>query len=177
MILNNLIQQDDNKQVIENPKSIEFSNKTVRFGDCIYQLRNITGFKVGELPKQKLQILLVAGSIAGFLFFLTVGQNGFIGFVFLAIAGWILFSHFTQLQKYGFILELNSGNTTSFVSDDRRFLGNIVTVLYKLMEGDIEGTIIANWNDRTVNVYGAVTGAISTGENAHNTIRNNTQIQ
>jgi Family of unknown function (DUF6232) len=161
MLLNDLMKQDDSKKVVEHPKLIEFSKRTVRFGDSIYQLRNVTGFEVGEIPKQKLQILLVLGLIVGGVLLLAVG----IGLVLLGIAAWILISHFGQTQKYGFILELNSGGTTSFVSSDRKFLGEIVSALYRLMEGDIDGLTV-NWNDKSVNVYGAVQGIISTGDRA-----------
>ena len=33
MLLNDLIKQDDSKEIVENPSYIQFSNKTVRFGD------------------------------------------------------------------------------------------------------------------------------------------------
>jgi hypothetical protein len=135
MILNDLIKQDDNKKVVESPKFIEFSKRTVRFGDSIYQLRNVTGFEVGAIPKQKLQILLLLGLIIGGILLLSIG----VGIVLLGIATWMLISHFGQAQKYGFILELNSGGTTAFVSSDREFLGDIVSALYQLMEGDIDG--------------------------------------
>lgn len=161
MLLNDLINQDDSKKVVENPRFIEFSKRTVRWGDSIYQLKNITGFGVGEIPKQKLQILLVLGLVVGGIFLLAIG----VGIVLLGIAAWILISHFSQTQKYGFILELNSGGTTSFVSSDRRFLGDIASAFFKLMEGDIDGLTV-NWNDKSVKVYGEVKGAISTGDHA-----------
>jgi Family of unknown function (DUF6232) len=161
MLLNDLINQDDSKKIVENPKFIEFSARTVRWGDSIYQLRNITGFGVGEIPKQKLQILLVLGLIIGGILLLAIG----VGIVLLGIAAWMLISHFSQTQKYGFILELNSGGTTSFVSSDRKFLGAISSAFYKLMEGDIDGLTV-NWTDRSVTVHGEVRGAISTGDNA-----------
>jgi len=161
MLLNDLIKQDDGKKVVENPKFIEFSKRTVRFGDSIYQLRNVTGFEVGEIPKQKLQILLLLGLVVGGILLLAVG----VGIVLLGIAAWMLIFHFRQTQKYGFILELNSGGTTSFVSSDRRFLGDIASALYQLMEGDIDGLTV-NWNDRSVKIYGKAKGIISTGDHA-----------
>jgi hypothetical protein len=162
MLLNDLIKQDDSKKIIENPKFIEFSKRTVRFGDSIYQLRNVTGFEVGKIPKEKLQIVLVLGLIIGGVLSLAMG----IGIVLLGIALWMLVSHFGQTQKYGFMLELNSGSITSFISSDREFLGEIVSALYKLMEGDIDGLTV-NWNDRSVNIYGEVKGVISTGDYAN----------
>jgi hypothetical protein len=162
MIINDLIKQDDNKKIVENPKFIEFSKSTVKFGDTIYQLRNITGFEVGAIPKQKLQIMPIAMLIIGGILSLAVG----FGLILLGIAAWMLISHFSQTQKYGFILELNSGSTTSFVSSDRRFLAQIVTALYQLMEDDID-RLTVNWNDRSVNVYGEVRGTISAGDYAN----------
>jgi Family of unknown function (DUF6232) len=162
MLLNDLIKQDDTKRIVENPKFIEFSSKTVRFGDSIYQLRNVTGFEVGEIPKPKLQVLLLLGLIIGG--FLLIAAFG-LGLILLGIAAWMLISHFGQSQKYGFILELNSGGTTSFVSNDRRFLSEIASGLYKLMEGDID-SLTVNWNDKSVKVYGEVAGVISTGDYA-----------
>jgi Family of unknown function (DUF6232) len=149
VLINDLLKQDDSKKVIENPKLIEFSTKTVRFGNSIYQLRNVTGFEVGEIPKQKLQIMLVIGLIIGGCLLLAIG----VGLILLGIAAWMIFSHLTQAQKYGFILELNSGGNTSFINSDKIFLGNIVSNLYQLMEGDIDGFVV-NWQDRTVNIYG-----------------------
>lgn len=161
MLISDLVKQDDSNKIIENPKFIEFSRRTVRFGDSIYQLRNITGFQVGEIPKQKLSWLVVLGLIVvGFLLLAVV-----VGIVLIGIAVWMLISHFSQVQKYGFMLELNSGGKTYFVSSDKRFLGEIVSQLYKLMEGDVE-SLTVNWDDRSVKVYGEVKGAISTGDRA-----------
>jgi Family of unknown function (DUF6232) len=180
MLLNDLIKQDDSKKIVENPKFIEFSKRTIRFGDSICQIRNVSGFGVGKIPKQKLNIFLMLGSLGIGIFLLCKGHelsgstlNGILGSSFFSITGIILLgfgvsilgSHFLQEQEYGFILELNSGGTISFVSYDKRFLGEIVSALYQLMEGDIDGLTV-NWNDRSVKIYGDVKGPISTGENS-----------
>jgi Family of unknown function (DUF6232) len=163
MLINDLLKQDDSKKIIENPKLIEFSTRTVRFGNSIYQLRNITGFEVGEIPKQKLQLMLVIGLIIGGCLLLAIG----IGLILLGIAAWMIFSHVSQPQKYGFILELNSGGSTSFINSDKIFLGNIVSNLYQLMEGDIDGFVV-NWQDRTVNIHGdANNSSFNSGDNVN----------
>jgi hypothetical protein len=162
MLINDLLKQDDNKKIIENPRLIEFSTRTVRFGNSIYQLRNITGFEVGEIPKQKLQLMLVIGLIIGGCLLLAIG----VGLILLGIAAWMIFSHVSQTQKYGFILELNSGGSTSFINSDKIFLGNIVSNLYQLMEGDIDGFVV-NWQDRTVNFHGDVNhSTVNSGDHA-----------
>lgn len=160
MLLNELLKQDDDKKIVENPKIIEFSSKTVRFGDSLYQLRNVTGFEVGQIPKNKLPLLWIIGLFAvGLAFLIAV-----VGIIPIGIAIWLIYSHVNQVQKYGFILSLNSGETTYFISSDKNFLGKIVSGLYRLMEGDIE-SIVVNFQDRTVNVYGKVEGVLSSGDN------------
>jgi hypothetical protein len=167
MLLNDLLKQDDSRKVVENARFVEFSKRTVRFGDELYQLRNVTGLEVGELPKGKFPLIPVLVMFVAGLALIAVG----IGLIPLGIAGWMTFSHFSQSQKYGLILSLNSGQSTSFVSKDKKFLGNIVSALCKLMEGDIDGVTI-NFQDRSVNVHGSVKGNISAGDGTHNSYQN-----
>ena len=164
MLLNDLIKQDDSKEIVENPSYIQFSNKTVRFGDSLYQIKNITGFEVGKIPKQKLQIMLVLGLIIGGILLLTIG----VGLILLGVAIWMIASHSLQVQKYGFILKFNSGGSTSFISNDMMFLKRISSSLYELMEGSIDGLTV-NWSDSSVTVNGEVKGVISTGDRAQST--------
>ncbi len=168
MLLNELLKQDDKKKVVEDAKFIEFSKRTVKFGDSLYQLRNVTGFEVGKIPKDKFPTLLVLIMlIAGFPL-LAVG----IGIVLIGIAIWLIFSHFNQAQKYGLILSLNSGEAIYFISRDKNFLGEIVSALYELMEGDIDGVTInfqdhsVVMQDRYVKIDAPVTGVLSIGDHA-----------
>ncbi|MCC3414951.1 MAG: hypothetical protein JGK24_20420 [Microcoleus sp. PH2017_29_MFU_D_A] len=163
MLLNDLLKQDDSKKVVEDAKFIEFSKRTVRFGDSLYQLRNVTGFEVGKIPKDKFPTLIVLGMLLAGTALLVVG----IGIILIGIAGWMIFSHFTQPQKYGFILTLNSGESISFISRDKLFLGNIVSALYQLMEGEIDGVTI-NFQDRSVNIHAPFKGIAATGDNPQN---------
>ncbi len=87
-----------------------------------------------------------------------------VGIIPIGIAIWLIYFHVNQVQKYGFILSLNSEKTTYFISKNKDFLGEIVSGLYKLMEAEVE-SIIVNFQDRTVNVYGNPK-VISTGDNA-----------
>lgn len=161
MILDELLEQsggDDRK--IRDISVIEFSRKVIKFGDSIYQLKNVTGFTIGALPRQKISWLLVVILIAVGVISLAV----VIGIIPLGIAGWMIYSHYTQVQEYGLILELNSGKTTSFISSDRPFLGKLVLKLCSLMEGDVESFTV-NWKGHVFeNVK--VKGVLSTGEGA-----------
>lgn len=161
MLLTDLIKQDENKKIVENPGFIEFSKRTVRFGNSIYQLRNITGFEVGEIPKQKLQIIWVLVLIVVGILLLAV----VVGLLLIGIAVWMLNSHFSQPQKYGFIMELNSGGNIYFITKDKEFLRDIASAIYKLMEGDIDGMTV-NWQDRSVKINN-MHGVINAGDDSN----------
>lgn len=163
MLLDELLSQDDGKEEkIKDVKFTEFSQKTVRFGDSIYQLKNVTGFTIGVLEKRQIQWTLVVILIAIGVASLVI----VVGIVPLGIAGWMIYSHYTQVQEYGFTLELNSGKKTSFISSDKQFLGQIVSELYRLMEGDID-SLTVNWFDRSLQVSGDVKGILATGDRAN----------
>ena len=166
MLLNDLLKQDDGKKVVEDPKFIEFSRRTVRFGDELYQLRNVTGFEVGKIPKDKFPTLIFLVLLLAGLALSVVG----IGIILIIIAGYMIYSHLNQVQKYGLILTFNSGRESSFISRDKIFLGNIVSALYQLMEGEIDGITI-NFQDRSVNIHAPFEGIAATGDNAQNEYR------
>ena len=73
-----LLDTSDSKRTFETAKAIEITKNTVKFGSSIYQFRNVTGFRVGEIPKKKFPFQSVI--------VLTIG-----GFLTLAfIIGWFL---------------------------------------------------------------------------------------
>jgi hypothetical protein len=136
MLLNELLKQNDDKKIVENPNIIEFSSKTVRFRDSLYQLRNVTGFEVGKIPKNKLPLLWIIGLFAvGLAFLIAV-----VGIIPIGIAIWLIYSHVNQVQKYGFILSLNSNAAKSGGVELIKVLTNnpFVSVPLETVKGWIE---------------------------------------
>lgn len=159
MLFDDFLQQNEKQQILKNVKTIKITSKIVRFENSIYQFRNVTGFEIGELPKPKfpLQIFLIL--VVGGIVLLAV----VVGIFLLGAAAYLLFRHFNQPKLYGLNLYFNSGQMTAFSSSDRRFLGEIVTRLYQVMDEQEEGFII-NMHDRSINVLGNAQGALISGE-------------
>ena len=56
MSVTDLLDSSDNKRTFETAKNIEITKNTVKFGSSVYQFRNVTGFRVGEIPKALLDL-------------------------------------------------------------------------------------------------------------------------
>jgi hypothetical protein len=168
MSIPNLL-ETDNKRTFESAKSIEITKNTLKFGSSVYQFQNVTGFRVGDIPKDKFPVLpvLVLTSVGT----LTIAL-GF-GIVLIIIALVMTIGFFMQTQYYGLSIYLNSGRELFFKSENRNFLMKIVSDMYQFMESQADGSVVINWNDftshydysnRSINVAGDLHGKASTGD-------------
>lgn len=160
MAVSDLLDSSDNKRVFETANNIEITKNTVKFGLSVYQFRNVTGFRAGEIPKDKfpLMTVLVLG-IGGILTIVLV-----VGWFLLMAAAFLVMKYFIQTQYYGLSLFLNSGQERFFVSSDKNFLFKIVDALYDFMENQQEGTINIDMSNRSVTVGGNLHGKATTGD-------------
>ena len=158
----NSVSQNGTNRIFENANEIEITKNTVKFGNTVYQFRNVTGFTVGSIPKSPFPLLpvLISGGLSLFGFGFSAGIGVFFLFVVIVMVG----VHISQPQKYGFILHLNSGQERIFTSTYETFLMRIVSPLYKFMEEDTAGTVTIDMSNRSITVTGDVHGSsITTG--------------
>ncbi len=159
MAITDLLDSSDNKRTFETANNIEITRNTVKFGSSVYQFRNVTGFRVGEIPKDKFPLMpVLILTIGGILTIAVV-----IGWFLLLIAIFLAGRYFTQTQYYGLSLFLNSGQERFFISADRGFLSRIVSVLYEFMETEREGIVNIDMSNRSINVGGDLYGNPITG--------------
>ncbi|MEH2184245.1 DUF6232 family protein [Nostoc sp.] len=180
MIIFDFLKINDDNKTVKKPDFIEFSKQTVRFGDSIYQLKNVTGFAVGAISKKPIPCFaVILFALTGLLICYIISQLNpenfdpysynlinwlfIIGIGLIGLAIIITISHFLQVQRYGFTLYLNSGQIKHFISADQKFLSKIVSSLYKLLEGSVDGVTV-NWQDKSVTIHGDMQGIVSMGE-------------
>ncbi len=151
---------------------IRITKKTVKFGDEVYQFRNITGFGISvethsnnrTVPGLFLLALFVLGFAVAIFF-----NYAFWGLLILAVAIWAILSTNTTTKEYKLALYFNSGETRKFATEDVKFLKDVVEKLYHFMDSDEDGAYIVNLTDHSVNydnsvhVGGNADGNIVTG--------------
>lgn len=161
--------ETDNKRTFESARNIEITKNTLKFGQSVYQFKNVTGFTVGEIPKNKFPLLpvLVLTSVGT----LTIAL-GF-GLILVIIAIVMAVSFFMQTQYYGLSIFLNSGRELFFKSENRNFLLKIVSDMYQFMESQADGSVLIDMSsstthydnsNRSINVEGDLHGKASTGD-------------
>ncbi len=142
----------ENKQLLPGDKyteileggTIRLTAKTVQFGSNVFQFHNVTGFGIAKvdtikIPLTSLLILFIIG-----LFIANLPNISVFGLLIIlgAIAGVI--SNFTQPQRYGLGLYLNSGHMKVFVTTDVRGLKVVVDDLCNYMENNKLGGYVVN---------------------------------
>lgn len=151
-----MLQKQEN--IFDKPQEIVITKKTVRFGNYVYQFRNVTGFGL-FIPKGSLFDKIIAGTLV----FLLLGGLSLAGAKIsslLTIVGWIITGFsllFTILilsksKPQGMILYLNSGDSMIFESNDINGIKKVVSILYKFMESDKEGSYIVNIDQRNAKI-------------------------
>jgi hypothetical protein len=156
------LNQPDELRSFEQEKQILITKNVIKFGKSLYQFRNVTGFKVGDIPKKSFPFSAVfACFIVAFL--LTSFNQNFLAFIFWGLIAFLVYRHFTQTQYYGLTIYLNSGHQRIFVSSDQQFLNRVVDTLYNFMRQVQEGSVFVDFSNKSINVEGDLTGSASTG--------------
>jgi hypothetical protein len=139
MTNNNLFPQTKYTEIIDKPATIYITKKTVQFDREVYQFSNITGFAVTKrkaenlIPISWLLVLFVLG-----LMMASIPNNNWVGIIMVILALLGIFSNFSQPQRYGLGLYLNSGHERIFITSDIKGLKGVVAVLYEYMDSDEE---------------------------------------
>lgn len=136
---------------VESSKYIEVTKRTVKFGRKVYQFSNITGFGLAEikrdftLPIIFLSILVIIGLSQLYLgIFSLDGLSGSIG-VIMTISGIFFLVILLNFPKdYGLELELNSGKSRIFITEDLEGVKKIVSELYEFMESESDEILTVN---------------------------------
>ncbi|MDF5722138.1 MAG: DUF6232 family protein [Rhizonema sp. PD37] len=155
-----LLGSSEDKRTFETADYIQITRNSIKFGSSVYQFRNVTGFRVGEIPKYKFPLQAVLILTIGGFFTLAF----FVGWFLLLFAAFLVIRYFMQTQYYGLSLFLNSGQEKFFVSSDRNFLIKIVSVLYEFMENQREGSVYIDMTNKSVTVGGNLHGNATTGD-------------
>lgn len=166
MSFTNIMGVSDKKPSFEKSQNIEITQSLVRFGWSVYQLKNVTGFEVSEMKKDKFPFLLVFSLILGGL--ISIAFFGIIGWVLLLLAVFPIFYHFTQPRYHGLKILLNSGEEKFFVSSDKYFLLEIVSTLYDFFESGKQESIQIDMSSRSVSIGGSFKGSMNLGDRNRN---------
>jgi hypothetical protein len=142
MNLKNILKEDKNT-TIEKATLIEITKKTVRFGNYVYQFRNVAGFGVAEIRKN-IPIGTVLVLFALGLILANIPNLRMWGILMVLVALGILITEVLTPKRYGFKLSINSGENKIFITSDIEGIKKIVLTLYEFMENNEEGTYVVN---------------------------------
>jgi hypothetical protein len=166
MATNNILPQDTDKPIRNT--TIEITNRTVRFGSDVYQFRNVTGFGLAPVKNENLfPIQFILGMFVIGLFCANIPDSSWriLGMILILLAIWGFSANTSQPKKYGLKLYLNSGSPSPvFITSDMEGLENVVSVLYKFMESNEEGTYIIHAQDRSIRIEGNFEGNFIGGD-------------
>ncbi|HBL14118.1 MAG TPA: hypothetical protein DD379_22550 [Cyanobacteria bacterium UBA11162] len=155
MVLDGFLQTTENT-TIEKAEFIYITNKSVKYGDDVYQFRNVTGFGIGEVKPKKIPILIILLLFIAGLIIMGFGASwGLLPFLMgIAAIGF----NIQQPKLYGLKLYLNSGESKIFITSDTIWLKKAVTNLYSFLEKAEEGNYLS------IQVGGSIEGNLVTGD-------------
>lgn len=153
MLLDTFLQPSDNTTIAKS-STLYLTNKTLRFGDDVYQFRNVTGFGIGEVKPKKIPFLFIFGFfVAGFV---VRNSNGYFGGTLLIISILAFVINISQPKLYGLKVYLNYGDGQIFITSDTAWLGRAIGVLNDFMENAQDGNYLS------INVGGNFAGNMIT---------------
>lgn len=166
--------QAQRKTILLKGSKLYFSRKTVRLGNAVYLVRNITGFRVTEadsittiknkniVPFEFIIFMCVVGL---FLLFINFNLTGVIGILLLIILS--LIYNATRPKTYEiitieYVIEVSfiSGEKANIlllnhkkIASDDKFLEDVVSKLYEALDSNDEATYVVNIDDQSINKY------------------------
>jgi hypothetical protein len=178
-MLADLIGEKSNRK-IDRSQQILITKHTLRLDDDVYQVSNISGFGVAQLPRPAFAwklflalctvglILVVMGLSSNPMMpsAQSAGQNTLmilIGLGFWIIASILTFDSLDGTKKYGLSIQLNSGREIFLTTPNKAFLSEIVTNLYEFMDMQKEGSMTINMHSYSINVAGDFQGNLAQG--------------
>lgn len=146
---NSLQRQDDKVIVIDRPEAIVVTKKVVKFGSCVYQFRNVTGFGVANVKtpyKVHPLVILILLFLGTILLSQSDPQVQGFGILILLLACAGILDDLLQPKRIGLELYVNSGNNVIFVTTDKSGIREVISQLCEFMESDIEDIKVININ-------------------------------
>lgn len=157
--------QQSNKQT---PKFLALTNKTLKVGSQIYQIRNITHVEIVKLKPKRIvtnKAIIVFLLIGILLKAVEIYNLRFLAYLSFSIASFGILESIRKKVSYGLILETNAAKNILFSSSDREFMQLLNTKIYEVMNNeDVPASYIFNMQDRSVNVGGSVGGDVISGD-------------
>ena len=142
--------------------SMHINGRIIASQDYVMQLQNVSQVKIGPIPKTQLpfKTLLVLGVAALISFYIKNAFFIILGIALLCVAGYLIYSNYSQTKYYGMTFELNSGNIYSFVSDDKPFLQDLLSRIQGIMNDPSQSNQVYNVH------FGS--GSINSDSNVYN---------
>jgi energy-coupling factor transporter transmembrane protein EcfT len=141
------------------------TNKSIRFGDDVYQFRNVTGFGIGKVQRKLVPLTLII-----FIFFLSFlaffPQQYWLGIILFLLAIGLIVRNVFAPNRYGLKIYLNSGDSQIFITTDTPWIKRAVTTLYDFIENATEG------NYMNIQVGGDITGNFMPSSTVGGTVSN-----
>jgi hypothetical protein len=159
------------KYSIISEGNIYISNKVIIVGRIACLVSNLSSFGQQKLPNFLRWILWIAGAALA-----IGGLNQIYNSPLIFIFGALIFAAgFIFSNKYGILLESNSGTRRFIVSSDKSFIDRIVYGLYTAVN--------SGFTDRDMMIYNIETATISNGDiyknisNSQIFVRNKTKVE
>ncbi|MEG4213382.1 hypothetical protein [Microcoleus sp. S13_B4] len=164
--------QPQRQTILLKASKLYFSRKTVRLGNAVYLVRNISGFRVTEadsisIIKNKnvvpFEFIIFMGVVGLFLVFREFNPTWVIGIVILIILS--LIYNATRPPAYEiltieYVIEVSfvSGDKVNIllmnhkkIASDEKFLEDVVSTLYKALDSNDEEIYVVNIEDKSIN--------------------------
>lgn len=153
----------------QNPKFLSLTNKTLRVGSQIYQLRNITNLDIVRVKPNyivTLQAILVLFFVGSFLFVLEFEMIQILGLLAWIIALTGIVERIFKKRRYGLLMETNAASKTLVSSPDKDFMQKLIGKIYEVMNNeDIAASYVFNMQDKSIKIGGdAINSDLTTGD-------------
>jgi len=161
-----------------------FSKRTVRLGNAVYLIRNITGFRVTEANRKKgiknknlvpLEFIIFMCVLGLYLVIRQVEIAWGIGIIILIILA-LIFNELGPktyeifIRQYVLEVSFTSGDKANIflideknAASDEKFLDEVVSTLYKVLDSNDERTYVVNIQDKSINILDQSGSSIGVG--------------
>lgn len=161
-----------------------FSKRTVRLGNAVYLIRNITGFRVTEANRKKgikntrlvpVEFIVFMCVLGLFLVIKQVEIAWGIGIIILIILA-LIFNELGPktyeifIRQYVLEVSFTSGDKANIflideknATSDEKFLDEVVSTLYKVLDSNDERTYVVNIQDKSINILDQSGSSIGVG--------------
>ena len=176
--------QAQRKTILLKGSKLYFSRKTVRLGNAVYLIRNITGFRVTEANRKKgikntrlvpVEFIVFMCVLGLFLVIKQVEIAWGIGIIILIILA-LIFNELGPktyeifIRQYVLEVSFTSGDKANIflideknATSDEKFLDEVVSTLYKVLDSNDERTYVVNIQDKSINILDQSGSSIGVG--------------